>query len=310
MKLPQSTYLHSEAVTLQIQSELPIFDEDRDLLLASAFVPGASLSLDEWEGPISKRLYIKEGDSCRVERQEEDIIIHDTWEDGMPLHMIHLLYSVVQGEHLRRGNYPVHSSCVTKDDKGYLFIGHSGSGKTTSALTMVREHDFGWFSGNKTLITFDGQANESEYRSMRATAGTLPVTVEVSNTATGLPVFDENIKIPFVDRELRMLKDQYHYTEEDVTINGIFFVRVNNGVQKCSQLSPDGAAISLFPFFYDYFNTDIHLPGGEMFNPGFVDDGHRKALEGQLHGALQEIPIFQVSGSFEYMADKVKETVE
>lgn len=310
MGLQQTTYLHSEAVTVQVNSELPVFTQDKDFHLTRAFVPGALFTQGEWDGPVDRRIDINESDTCSIEQQGPDIIMGDSWQDTMPLNIVHLLYSATQRAHLERQAYSVHSACVAANDRGYLFVGHSGSGKTTSALTMVREHGFSWYSGNKTLLRFDGQTDEQGANALRATAGTLPTTIEASNAVTDVSIFNKDIRIPFVDRELRELQPEHLHTEAQVAIAGIFLVRVNNGAQKCSRLSSDGAAIPLLPFFYDYVNTDIHLPGGQLYSPEPIDGAHKNALNKRLRATLEHVPVFSVSGSFDYMANQIRKVAD
>lgn len=310
MILPQTTYLHSEAVTLQIQSQLPVFTEESDFYLTQAFVPGATFSGEEWDGPVTRTVHIKDSSVSSVELQGSDITVYETWQDKMPLNIVHLLYGIVQQEQLRRQKYSLHSACVIDDGMGYLLVGHSGSGKTTSALEMVSEHGFSWYSGNKTLLQFDKRADDLGDSALQAIAGTVPVTVEASNDVTDTSIFNKDIRVPFVGRELRVLKNKYLHTEAQVAIAGIFFVRVNDGMRKSSQLGSNDAAIPLFPFFYDYFNTDIHLPSGGVFNSGSAGETHTHDLKGQLTRVLKHTPVFQVSGSFKYMAQQIREITE
>lgn len=303
-------HLHSEAVTVRIQSELPIFTDEKDFHLTNAFVPGASVSVGEWDGPVASTVHIKDDVACGVERNVNSIVLRNQWEGDMPLSIVHFLYSIIQREQLKREKYAVHSSCVARGSQGYLLIGHSGSGKTTTALTMVGEHGFNWYSGNKTLLNFIKGTDEGDGHSLDATSGTLPVTLERGGNAINDAIFDESVQIDFADRQLRLIENRYHYPAAQLAIAGIFLVRVNDGVRKVKQLSADNAIIPLFPFFYDYFNTDIHLPGNGLYSPSSVTDDHRVALKKRLRAALENVPVFQMSGSFDYMARHINKVAE
>lgn len=314
MNVLHHSYLHSNEVTIEIQSDLPAFDSAADELLASAFIPGAEISREQHESEVSRLVRIEYSDLPSItENEENDLIVADDWSDRMPLHMVHLLYSLVQREHLARDNYTLHSSCVVKNDVGYLFIGHSGSGKTTSALEMVRKFDFRWYSGNKTLVEFaegDGiSTNEEERLALNAVAGTRPVTLEAVNT-TGESLFQDRTAVPFVDRKLMLLKDEHEYRAASVKIGALILPRVNDGAMNIKELSPSAAAISLFPYFYDYFNMDIHMPSGEMYNAGFMDSSHRNSLKERLIDICAKVPVIQVSGSFDFMTDRVRELAD
>ncbi len=312
MNMSHQTYLHSNQVTLEIRSELPALDTSANVLLTSAFVPGADVSRESYGGDISRRIFIEKATSLGItEKGEKDVIVVDDWNDAMPLHLlVHLLYSIVQREHLARDNYSLHSSCVVNGDIGYLFIGHSGSGKTTTALEMVRKFDFRWYSGNKTLVEFS-ELNENDTIDERplainAIAGTRPVTLEADNAA-GESLFQNQTALPFVDRKLMLLKEEHEYTSASVQLGAIILAQVNDGARKFSRLSPSAAAISLFPFFYDYFNMDIHMPGGKMYNASFVDSDHRNNLKRRLVKICADLPVIQASGSFDFMTEKVGE---
>ena len=298
MRYNSPHFLESGATTIEVRSELPTFEDPAQSALACAFIPGLILPEAPPLGGASRMLDIVRSSEPKIEIHDTTVELADSWEGHPPISLIHLLYSMGQRDNLDHGLFSVHSSCVVRDSRGFLLIGHAGSGKTTTALKAVDTHGFEWYSGNKTLLEF------RDAPGLQAVAGTPPVTVESSNYYGDGRLFQDN-EVAFGDRSLKLLKDEYRFDSSEVAIKGIIFVRVNSGKFEVKQVSPELAAINLLPFFYDYFNVDIHLGSGRLFNPGFVDNEHREELAKRLAETLPQLSVHQVSGSFEDISSAV-----
>lgn len=59
------------------------------------------------------------------------------------------------------GYYLVHSSAMKINDKGVIFIGPSGSGKTNISLSMAKNYNAEFISGDMTLIKYDNNTRKS-----------------------------------------------------------------------------------------------------------------------------------------------------
>lgn len=66
-----------------------------------------------------------------------------------------LMLCVFASKIQNKGYYLVHSSAMKIDGQGVLFVGPSGSGKTNISLSMAKNHDAEYISGDMTLVQYD-----------------------------------------------------------------------------------------------------------------------------------------------------------
>lgn len=194
----------------------------------------------------------------------------------------HYLYGLARLEFLERFLFPVYAARVGNDAGFVLLVGHSGDGKTTTALKLIREQAFRLFSGNKTVIGFS-------QGTMTAVAGTRAVT-EV--TATGRRIFN-------------LEKTEYE-TQTVVPIRCIVKLRLNDGAKTAKQLKPISALHTLYPFFLDAMNADVILGKGERVVPGNPSQAVREYLATELMKALEIVPTYTISGSLSYVLTTIQ----
>ena len=210
----------------------------------------------------------------------------DAWSvdvGGIPENDIpHYLYGLARLEFLRKGLFPVHAACVGKDAGHALIVGHSGDGKTTVALKLIREHGCRLFSGNKTVVRFSDGA-------IVAVAGTTTVT-EVT---------------PKGRRLFRLESGQYE-TRAAVPIRTIAKVKLNDGAESMALLKPLSALHALYPFFLDAVNADVSVAEGEHVLSGNPSDGVRERLAKNLWKALGAIPAYSITGSLPFVIENLQ----
>jgi len=71
-----------------------------------------------------------------------------------------LMLCVFASKIQEKGYYLVHSSAMNIDGNGVIFVGPSGSGKTNISLSMAKNHNAEYISGDMTLVKFDPTSNK------------------------------------------------------------------------------------------------------------------------------------------------------
>jgi hypothetical protein len=281
---------------LHVRLELPypVFDDPNARLLLGAYLPGTHFS---FEPPVTPTLSInfRQAQKPRVINGRK-LIIYDTWNgQASLLDFIHLIYSACRLHWLQKGLYPVHSACV--DD--LLIVGHSGAGKTSTALRLASKGGK-IFSGNKTLLKIgeDGR--------LVAVAGTHTITGKAGDAEKHLPAIGE--KVGYVGRSAFLLDPKMYSLATEVAIRRIAFVHVNDGADAFTQLEPLSALHRLFPFFLDAVNADAVVCAGNAVLPGTPPRGTQKSLTEQLLPALQQnVSVCAVTGSMSFIENALEE---
>ena len=71
-----------------------------------------------------------------------------------------LMLCVFASKIQEQGYYLVHSSAMNIDGNGALFVGPSGSGKTNISLSMAKNHNAEYISGDMTLVKYDDKTGK------------------------------------------------------------------------------------------------------------------------------------------------------
>jgi hypothetical protein len=290
------TYNLSLPADLHVRLELPypVFDDPTARLLLGAYLPGTQFSFDP-EAP-TLTVTFRQAHKQRVVRAARKITVYDTWNgQASLLDFIHLIYSASRVFWLQKGLYSVHSACV--DD--LLVVGHSGAGKTSTALRLASKGRK-VFSGNKTLLKIDERSR------LVAIAGTHTITGKAGDAEKHLPAIGE--KVGYVGRSAFLLEPAMYSLEREVPIRRIAIVHVNDGADSYAALEPLSAMHRLFPFFLDAVNADAVVCAGNAVLPGTPPRGIQQSLAEQLLPALkQHITVCAVTGSMPFIENALEE---
>ena len=273
-------------------SKKPFIFEEKEQLLLKAYVPGAEI-VDISPRSVDLVIELKNSKQKKILQTQEKILIFDNWVNEIPLDFYHLLYSLVRKEWLKKNLFSVHAACLGKN-KYILLVGHSGAGKTTIALELLKKGKTSIFSGNKTLISFDRQAN------IKVIAGTKTVTTIFSTAKINYPI-PKNSK--YQDRIAFTPKE---FTQQIKPIKAIVLVGLNDGVKEKNKLSHNSALHKLYPFFLDVVNADTILCDGKEIFTGLPPKGGQRFLARSLETALKKIPVYSLKGSLPFVVENLK----
>jgi len=269
-------------LTARFRSACDIHHHDAIKRQLHAHIPGLVFGKEGDQPPI---ITIEHHQSAnpRLECTADEVRYYGAAGEAFPVDLYHLLYGITRRALLERNLYCVHAACVGGADGYHLIIGHSGSGKTTLAQNLVEHHGMTLFSGNKTVIRFEGDGG------LTAIAGTPTMTAldkDFNRFAYGLA------------------NDQYA-PKAEVPITAITIIRVNDGVEETQTLGGLSALHTLYPYFMDTVNADVIVNGKDVFD-GTPPAAAKDALVAGLTQAFaHNIPVRKISGSMAYMCRKV-----
>lgn len=293
-------------LSMRLRLPAPAFDDPAAIALAGAYLPDPSIVREErggWSSPGSSScsggalsITVRDIRPTSLVRGGRNVVLNDRWRgDASLMDLLHLSYSVARRSWLTNGIYPVHAAAVGSDDWCILLVGHSGVGKTSIALRLVRD-GMQMFSGNKTLLERDGTA-------CWAVAGTRTITV---TGAQAERVGFGQEAIAYCGRGAFQLGGARYLPCRSPRVRAIAMVRLNDGMQEYSVLSPTSAMHRLYPYFLDSAYADTILAGGLALYDGSVSEPVRRRLLGDL-GCIAGTPVVTVGGTMNFVTDRLKE---
>jgi hypothetical protein len=277
--------------------------DSQDSLMMGAYWPGVT-GLSFTDDPLKSAAFTWWITASSGSEQQATGKKH-IWNLSDPQHSTHLslnvwhLAAAIQRQYMaERGIFSVHAACITgPNGQAVLLPGHSGTGKTTAALTAVQK---GWkiFSGNKTLVTFNNRTG-----GIQAVAGTRTMTglSDQFNHLAAQPPQGDYVG----QRRAFRLRQEFYETRAAVPITHILLPRLNEGLEKCDALGFPSSLHTLYPLFADKVNQDVILPGGKVFVG--TDQPHTiNALVRGLTAALPQIPVHSVIGPAPFIQKKLE----
>ncbi|HEY4484457.1 MAG TPA: hypothetical protein VI978_01905 [Candidatus Paceibacterota bacterium] len=264
-------------------------DLELSKILLGAYLPGAELveKPDQMPDIVIEH---EHSDISRFIQEEGRVHVYGNWEKEFPLDFYHLLYSVIRVELLKRDLFPVHAACIGKDDYT-LIVGHTGVGKTSIVLEILKNKDLLLFSGNKTIVSFKGEGLE-------AIAGTKTLTARQKDIGRHL-----GYKIEIIQYGNRAGLVFGNKTDKSGPIRAIVLVNLNDGVTENNLIEPSSALHRLYPYFLDTINADTII--GQSVYVGTPPIGTQEKLAQNLKETLSKIPTYAVSGSMDFVCDSI-----
>lgn len=281
-------------LTARLTSDRDLTVDKASRMLARAYTPGLEVKSDTVEKP-DIRIDHRESDDKRMERDDSHVKLYDQWGNEIKFDVYHLIASATRVKLLEKGLYPVHSSCVGKNDH-VLIVGHSGSGKTTTALDLVQRHNMTMVSGNKTLVSMDSGA-------MKVVAGTPTITIRQSDRDRYASVIGESVS--YFDRLAFELQEQQYTAPFGGNIRAIAVIRLHDGLNDFKQYSPGSALHTLHPYLLDTVNANTIVCDGHGIFVGNPPEGTPERLTKELREALGKIPVYSIAGPLSFVADKI-----
>ncbi|HOW29803.1 MAG TPA: NUDIX hydrolase [archaeon] len=257
---------------------------NKERLLLDAYVPGIKIisNIKNYDLIIKH----KESNTQKLIVNPGNIEIYGDWKGKISLDLYHLIYGVSRKHYLENNLYSVHSACAGINKNLKLIVGHTGCGKTTVLLELIKKK-YKMVSGNKTIVSIDNDK-------MCAISGTKTITTLISTNL--------NNAIKYADRTAFQLKKNQYLNSGEV--KSIFVININN-YNHIEKLSKPSALYRIYPYFLDTVNADTIY--GETLIDGTVTNKIKETLVKKLKKALTKINVYLISGSIEYITNKIIE---
>ena len=279
-------------ILVNIKSSESIVFDDITRVLMGAYLPGAKF-IENIPRMADIEFEYKQSDSQEFIQKGSKILFKDNWETKFPLDFYHLLYSMVRVEWLKRNIFSVHAGCVGVDDY-ILIVGHTGVGKTSTILELLKDHDVRMFSGNKTLVSFNTDM------SLNVLAGTKTITINKEDFQR----HSGNTNYIKYDNRGAFIPD--NYTDEAKPIRAIAIISLSDGVREKTIVNRLGALHKLYPYFLDTVNSDTILFDGKEVFTGTPSSGVQQYLARFLSGLVAKTPIYIIKGDVSFVAGSIK----
>jgi hypothetical protein len=286
----------SNQLTIKISSDRDLSFSHNEYLLLKGYIPSIVL-LESEPNKVDLIIEHTESENKKLIQDENHIQIFDIWKGVFSADLYHLLYGIVRVQFLKKSLFSTHGACVGKDDY-VLIVGHSGAGKTSVVLKLLQDKDIKIFSGNKTVVSFNTE------NKLVAVAGTPTITIRGSdrNKLDDLKISDH---VEYWERYAFMLNPERYEDKASVRIKAIVVVKLNDYVQEHKKINSLSALHNLYPFFLDVVNADVVISDADDVFIGTPPEGTGKYLASHLKAVLNDVPVYSLIGSSDFIADKI-----
>ena len=217
-----------------------------------------------------------------------------------------LMLCVFASKIQEKGYYLIHSSAMSIDGKGVLFVGPSGSGKTNISLSMAKNCNAKYISGDMTLVKFD-QKNNKVY----LVAGTHSLTAFENvvesmygegcckdlGVINGKKILDESF----------LIKHNIEFETEPCELNLV--VNIRGGLKSYIKKDYDKAerTIKVVGMVSEWIRTHSNycISTSEFFPD--MDSVSGAKIRNKAIQKMSEVPQFSIYGPFEESAKKIFE---
>ncbi len=158
------------------------------------------------------------------------------------------------------GIFPIHASAISINNKAYLIVGATGSGKTSLSISLCYKEKFNWLADDQAnLVIKKGEIFISDghdlitFRKLpfRQIANNIPNSIRKKICSSFLLGNSPYVKTkhPFYPEELRL-----HKGKLPCKVEKIFFPLITNSYEYCEKLLRENANVIIFHEFVKSLN--------------------------------------------------------
>ncbi len=199
--------------------------------------------------------------------------------------------------------YPIHSSCVAKNESAVLLIGSSSTGKTTTALkTCIDDNEISFYSGDKTLL-------EDNF----VVGGTKRVHVRKGSVLFELPYLKSYFEVEDNDKvwdeyiHLRASSIGLQEDSEKKYIEAIVIPKKVSSGLKIKKLNKDESFLRIHENMTHFLYYPHVLKGQKAPITQFLLDNDDRLYITEYADNISSLPTYNVSGSLEEISKFVRQ---
>lgn len=279
---------------------------DHELLVIKAHLPSITVCENVGTGKtciMSIEFY--PSSIQRIETRGKFIRISDKLKSEIPLYVFHLMYSVFHKKWLRDGIYSVHAACLSRNKHTILLVGHSGFGKTSISLRLLKQYGFKLVTSDRTLLKIN------KHGELVPVGGTEVITYKSKDL--NLDVYSDIFVsgTSYVDRKIKKIFPTHVFDGIPKKVDFISFVRLSDFNKDSNHLDTFEAIVSLYPYFLDYWNSDaLIFEGLELYNGTDFDIKTKQTALLNLRKVVLKSSIISISGALEYITKEIDALVK
>ncbi len=198
--------------------------------------------------------------------------------------------------------YILHSSAVSGSDKGILFLGESGSGKTTIALDLCEHAGFQLLSGDLSVI----QSRPGEQPTI--VGGTNEVLIKKVNAQyhsfNGAPYHDDYV----------LVSSPNPFPTINPPLSAIYLVKIDISAKELSsyEIKPRKAKILLSEALSTYIRASniLWIPERPVYYPSFDNEDLFTKRAVALDNLVASVPALYINGSLKKAKEYILGTLK
>lgn len=237
-----------------------------------------------------------------IDFSKKKYLFLDNWEEKTPTYVLSFLQFAFTSLLLQDSIYTLHASSVQGKNFNFIFTGRAGSGKTSTMLELVSKYNYSFISNNKVSILIDSDK-------VNVTGGAKGITIRDNDTFEKYKnIASPNFQKVYSGRTAFVFNNDRLADLTQQRKLCIFSLKINTGVEEFYKMTDEDSIIHLYPIFIESVDREVLLFNWSEPVPLPYDEYLiKKTALGDLRAILPQIDVYHLSGSMEFILNKVNE---
>lgn len=288
-------------VDIEIHSDIPdtcVHLDNNNLL--SVLIPNARVTHGESQNPTYTILH-KQSKIQKASNNDYHIQINDDWVTGIPGYVVFFLHKLFDNAYQKKGMLSFHSSAISLENGGVLFLGPPGSGKTTVALSSTFNNVARFLSNNRTVVKLNP--------SPAIVAGTRGISLRMQdlmwfNRMYGIPAAESFAeKSAMYNPEIIIGASQLGISDlfKETALRRICLIQISQGVEEKILIDPVTSTFKLFENTSKTAWGECLLFDGKSISPVQEKETDSQKRLDMVNELARNIEILHLRGSVNYI---------
>lgn len=248
---------------------------------------------------------LHDSDQQSIEERGSTIHFYDALNAGVPDDITFILQKLFDHAYQRKGLLTFHSSAISVNNNGVLFIGAAGSGKTTIALTAEFLNAGKFISNNRTVIQLDNSQNGLP----TILAGTDRISLRAQSLRSfhekfDVPIpFDVDVKSTSYDPNIYLSLEKLGLTSSfsQTKLSRVCLVQLSQGFEERIDLNSTVSIVRLYENASRAAWGNALVFDGKLLSPvNETSDQAQSRLDG-INAMAQHVNVVSLKGSPEFI---------